>query len=187
MAPEVLYRVIYGFTKLSNDPVKSKLAASLTIKPAILHDYCRHQVEYADYPGIVPDKGHTVRGTYVTGLTDGDIWRLDCFEGSEYVRQHVTVAVLEPDSQNNLVETREVKAETYVFTAGIDRLKLEEWDYETFRKEKMHRWYDQSEEYDGRVSFLGFCGHMLTWSRGRRSGRKRSRSNWRTGHFELSI
>ena len=116
----------------------------------------------ADYPGIVPDKGHTVRGTYVTGLTDGDIWRLDSFEGSEYGRQQVRVAVLEPNSQDNLVENFEVETETYVFTAGIDRLKLEEWDYDTFRNEKMHRWSDHSKEYDGKVPFLSLCGHMLT-------------------------
>lgn len=173
MAPEVLYRVIYGHTDVSIDPLKAKLAASLSIKPAILHDYCRHQVERADYPGIVPDKGHTVRGTYVTGLTDRDIYRLDRFEGEEYDRHKVTVALLKHDNQKNLVEKDEVKTETYVFTAGIHRLKEEEWSYETFRKEKMHRWSDKSEEYAGKGSFHGFCGHMLTWSRGRRSGRSR--------------
>jgi hypothetical protein len=174
MAPEVLHRVCYGLSNIRLDPVKAKLAASLSINHAILHEYCRHQVAMADYPGIVPEKGHTVRGTYVTGLTDGDIYRLDTFEGSEYRRSKVTVALLIPDSQNNLVEKDEVQTETYVFTAGTDRLKKEEWDYDVFRKEKMHRWYDRSEEYAGKVSFFGFCGHILTWSRGRRSGRQRS-------------
>lgn len=172
MAREVLFRVCYGSSDVSDNPFKAKLAASLSINDAILHNYCRHKVERADYPGIIPEKGHSVRGTYVTGLTEHDIQRLDWFEGSEYRRRKVTVALLKPDTQNSLVEGGEVQTETYVFTAGAHRLEKEEWDYEVFRREKLHRWADHSEEYDGKVSFLGFCGHMLTWSRGRRSGRK---------------
>jgi hypothetical protein len=153
MAREVLYRVCYGSSDISDDPFKAKLAASLCIKPAILHDYCRHKVRMADYPGIIPENSHTVRGTYVTGLTDGDIQRLDWFEGSEYHRRKVTVALLKPDTEHNLVEEGEVQTETYVFTAGAHRLEK-------------HRWADHSEEYDGKVSFLGLCSHILTWSRG---------------------
>jgi len=146
MAPEVLHRVCYG-SNFAADPAKVKLAATLIIKPAILHEYCRHQVEMADYPGIIPEKGHTVRGTYVTGLTDGNIRNLDRFEGSEYDRREVSVALLKLDSEHNLVEKDEVQTETYVFTGGADRLKKEEWDYAVFRKKKMHRWADKSEEY----------------------------------------
>ena len=115
-----------------------------------------------------------MRGTYVSGLTKEDIERLDWFEGSEYRRRKVTVALLKPDSQHNLVEQDKVETETYVFTAGNDRLKKEEWDYEVFRREKMHRWADKSEEYAGKHSFSHVCGHLLTGSRGRRSGRRRS-------------
>ena len=103
----------------------------------------------------------------MTGLTKEDIRRLDSFEGSEYRRQKVNVALLKPDGQHNLVEKGEVQAETYVFIAGDGRLKKEEWDYEVFRKEKMWRWADHSEEYAGKKSILGCCGHLLTWNRGR--------------------
>lgn len=40
-----------------------------------------------------------VRGTLVTGLTDGDVWRLDIFEGAEYVRRGVRVSVLRQDKR----------------------------------------------------------------------------------------
>jgi hypothetical protein len=168
MVPEILYRVCYGTHDLSIDKHKAKLAASLSIKPAILHDYCRHRVERADYPGIVAEKGHTVRGTYVTGLTEHDIVNLDMFEGSEYRKRKVKVVLLKPGSHNDLVETGgEVQTETYVFTGGYHRLEKEEWDFEEFRKEKLHRWVDQSVEYEGKVLFPGHCGRMLTWNRGR--------------------
>jgi len=39
-----------------------------------------------------------------------------------------------------------MEAETYVFKHR-DELEDSEWDYDTFRKEKMHRWADHSEEY----------------------------------------
>ncbi len=124
------------------------LASKVVIRPAILHDYCRHKVEFCDYPGIVPEKGHSVRGTYVTGLTDGDIYRLDSFEGPEYNRQKVKVSVLKEDGQT---EGEEVEAETYVYIAGKDQLEDQEWDYDEFRLEKMHRWADQSDEYQGEL------------------------------------
>lgn len=149
MAREILYRVCYGSQKLAEGSFQASLAAALTIKPAILHDYCRHKVKRADYPGIVMEKGHTVRGTYVTGLTDHDIMMLDGFEGSEYHRRKVKVVVLKPNDKKKLVENEEVQAETYVFTAGRNRLEDEEWDYDEFRREKMHRWVDLSIEYEG--------------------------------------
>lgn len=36
----------------SSQHLWESLAASLSIKPAILHSYCRHKVRQADYPGI---------------------------------------------------------------------------------------------------------------------------------------
>ena len=155
MAREVLYRVCYGTHQFTaDDKFKADLAASLSIKPAILHDYCRHKVQQADYPGIIATPGRTVRGTYVTGLTEHDIMMLDMFEGSEYRRRKIKVMLLKPNNSKELVETEKVETETYVFTAGRHHLEDEEWDYDEFRKEKLHRWVDQSVEYEGKVLFL---------------------------------
>jgi hypothetical protein len=145
MAREVLYRVCYGSSNLTDYPLAASLAASLVIKPAILHDFCRHRVKMADYPGIIAEKCHTVRGTYVTGLTENDIACLDRFEGSEYNRCKVKVEILTADGQRG----EELETETYVFIAGTHCLEEKEWDYEVFRREKMHRWADHSDEYKG--------------------------------------
>src|SRR5271170_6703658 len=45
-------------------------------------------------PAIVPCTGSSVRGSVVTGLTQGDIYRLDIFEGDQYLRKKVKVKVL---------------------------------------------------------------------------------------------
>jgi len=137
MAPKVLYRVIYG----SSNPSEEK-KAPLIVTSALLHNYCRHKVRYCDYPGIVPEENKSVRGSYVTGLVQSDIWRLDAFEGSQYDRCSVDVEVIEGPEKG-----KKVKAETYIFTAGVSQLEDEEWDIEEFMKEKMHRWTDDSEEY----------------------------------------
>lgn len=145
MAPQVLYRVVFG----SSRPPKS-VRDQLTITPAVLHSYCRHKVYYADYPGIIPQEGKSVLGVYVTGLNNENIRRLDYFEGSQYRRVKVKIRLLE--GVRNLevggTEGKEVEAETYVFRKKSD-LMDEEWDFQKFVKEKMWRWADTSEEYDG--------------------------------------
>ncbi len=146
MAPPVLRRVIWG----SQSPPTPAHAFLLRIRPAILHAHERHKVKHADYPAIVPASAQTsVRGTLVEGLTDGDIWRLDIFEGSEYKRMRVKARVLQQNNhdQNHLsqhqagdVELDEVEAETYIWTAGAHRLESESWDFDEFVRDKMKRW-----------------------------------------------
>ncbi|EUC46742.1 hypothetical protein COCMIDRAFT_35609 [Bipolaris oryzae ATCC 44560] len=157
MAPPVLHRVIWG----SPTPPTPAHASLLHIRPAILHAHQRRKVKGADYPGVVPVTATaSVRGTLVQGLTDGDIWRLDVFEGSEYVRRKVGVRVLLPSRkvegggekeeeggmgdlaqrEEDNVEGEEVEAETYFWVAGEHRLEGEEWDFTEFVREKMGRW-----------------------------------------------
>ena len=146
MAREVLYRVIYGDERLT--PVTTILAGNLTRTPAILHNHCRHKVLGDDYPGVVPEVGHSVRGVYVTGLSDADMFRLDIFEGDEYTREKVKVKLLVQDGEKE-VEGEERQSETYIFTAPEARLEKTEWDYEEFRREKLWRWASTNEEYEG--------------------------------------
>ncbi|EDU43961.1 GGACT domain-containing protein [Pyrenophora tritici-repentis] len=151
MAPPVLHRVIWG----SPTPPTAAHATLLHIRPAILHAHRRHRVKGADYPAVVPtaeEPTSSVRGTLVTGLTDGDIWRLDIFEGDEYSREKVRVRVLvDEDKEGGTgipgvgvrgegTEGEEVDAETYIWTAGAHRLEPKEWDFNEFVKEKMERW-----------------------------------------------
>ncbi|KAJ4377296.1 hypothetical protein N0V83_000120 [Neocucurbitaria cava] len=159
MAPPVLHRVIWG----ASSPPTPAHASLLRIRPAILHAHQRHKVKHADYPAVLPSESpsSTVRGTLVEGLTDGDIWRLDIFEGSEYERKKVNVRVLRGRGHNGdaggeqqqattdeLVhgqgeeekEVEVVEAETYIWTAGAHRLEAAEWDFAEFTREKMKRW-----------------------------------------------
>ncbi|KAH7413902.1 AIG2-like family-domain-containing protein [Phaeosphaeria sp. MPI-PUGE-AT-0046c] len=139
MAPPVLHRVIWG----SPTPPTAAHASLLRIQPAILHAHQRHKVKHADYPAILPtpsSPSSSVRGTLVEGLTDGDIWRLDIFEGGEYARRKVHVRVLEQQENGSNAEADEVEAETYIWTAGADRLEADEWDFAEFVRDKMGRW-----------------------------------------------
>lgn len=151
MARQVLYRVLYGTSNIQNDHVLFDYAANLTILPAILPNYCRHRVRYSDYPGIIPQDGESVRGTYVAGLTDSDMNRLDYFEGAEYTRRPVQVVLLEEEGIDGVANGNMLDTETYVFSAGNDRLEMGEWDFDDFVKNKMiGRWADDhSEEYEG--------------------------------------
>lgn len=140
MAPQVLHRVCHGSMSPTN-PIYTQ--SNLATKPAILHNFRRHRVKWADYPAILPvsptansndsTSSPSVRGTFVTSLTDNDIWRLDIFEGSEYERRKVRVRVLDvvgdDVSGEGNVEGAEVEAETYVWIAGEERLEGQEWDF----------------------------------------------------------
>ncbi|KAL9629166.1 MAG: hypothetical protein Q9204_005431, partial [Flavoplaca sp. TL-2023a] len=105
-----------------------------------------------DYPAIVPQQCSSVRGTYVRGLTDGDLYRLDIFEGVEYERRRVKINILEIEGnetgEGNVEGEEEVTVETYIWVAGKHKLENGEWDFAEFRREKMHNWITSSEEYD---------------------------------------
>lgn len=157
MAPQVLHRVCHGGTQPDNALYKYH---NLKTYPAILHDYQRHKVRFADYPAITPTKGASVRGTYVTGLTDADMWRLDIFEGSQYDRKFVKPKLLtkvgKKDGEGN-VEGEEVTAETYVWADEVGDLEDREWDFGEFQREKMRFWVgaEGEGEYAGRPSIIG--------------------------------
>lgn len=109
-----------------------------TFTPAILDGYCRHRVQAAEYPAIIAEKDHKVRGIYATGLTDANMDKLDFFEGSEYERIKVNVKLLKNDGGNG-VEGEEKETSVYVFKHP-DALERVEWDFEHFRNEKMKAW-----------------------------------------------
>lgn len=167
MFPPVLYRVIYGST--NPEPWQRALTA---LRPAMLRGFQRHRVRFADYPAVSPSDspGACVRGTLVTGLTDGDIFRLDRFEGDEYERRVVKVNVLKgkvgPTGRavggdgDEVVE--EVEAEAYVWCVEMKGLEVREWDFEEFAKEKAWRWVGKEGvvEYAGAEYFLfSYTGH----------------------------
>lgn len=167
MAPQMLHRVIHG----RQDPEPWQKAL-LHFQPAKLHGYRRHRVRKADYPAVIaagPSSGSdrtSVLGTIVSGLTDGDMYRLDRYEGDEYVRKEVSVRVLRGSGRGDAEssdgklrdvldaagtegadEGEEVRAVTYVWVAGEQRLEDKEWDFETFKRDRLAWWVgaDESE------------------------------------------
>ncbi|KAH7318445.1 putative disease resistance protein Aig2 [Stachybotrys elegans] len=134
MAPEVFFSVCY----LDSSPPEA-VRNLYTFSPAILDGYCRHRVKYADYPAIIPEEGHTVRGIYATGLTDANLSKLDFFEGSEYERKTVSIRLEEKDTNGNIVlgETKTTSVYVFIRPEGVER---GEWDFEKFCKEKMQSW-----------------------------------------------
>ncbi|KAI0247957.1 hypothetical protein BJV78DRAFT_860080 [Lactifluus subvellereus] len=126
--PKILKRV------LDND------ASHLRICPAILKNYTRFQVKFADYPAIVPSERSeallgreltpdesSVRGTLVTGLTSTDIAFLDVFEGNEYIRSQVLVHPLGPftpvPATSDSEEEGEETEDSLPVPAGISPLR----------------------------------------------------------------
>lgn len=180
MAPQVLHKVIHG--RPDPEPWQKDL---LTFKPAVLHGYRRHRVRWATYPGVIPasesaldsesgseasTRPSSVLGVVVSGLTDGDIYRLDQYEGDEYEMQPVKVRLIRnpseksesgaqkedsPDSHlrdvlnaagADVIDEKEedVDAKTYIYTAGDGQLEDAEWDFESFKKEKMAWWIERN-------------------------------------------
>lgn len=152
MAPGVLHRVIHG----THSPEQWQKDL-ITTRPAMLQNYRRHRVRWADYPAIIPHDNSQVRGSFVTGLTEGDIRRLDIFEGDQYKRSVVKVQVLKnveldqaaPEGDSAKLDVlEEVEAQTYVWLEDPDAtLEPQEWDFEAFKKDKMRAWMgiDESE------------------------------------------
>lgn len=196
LAPPVLYRVIFGTPQ--PDPLHHPSMKGLVFKSALLRGFRRHRVWGADYPAILPEglgrseagangdgsgvasgkEGEVVeacvRGTLVSGLTEGDVWRLDVFEGLEYERRRVSVSVLDVgldqavdlDSHSTDEKTKEkdktsqkqerghvgarmVEAETYVWTNPREELEEEEWDFEEFKRDKMKAWMGDGSTWSG--------------------------------------
>lgn len=140
MAPEVFYSVCY---QDANPP--DVIKGLHTFTPAVLQDYCRHRVQYADYPAIIPEEGHSVRGIYVTGLTEANMGKLDFFEGSEYDRKSVKVKLVKKEGDKE-VEGEEKDVISYVFKFP-HRLEHGEWDFEHFKNERMRLWVREDVGY----------------------------------------
>jgi hypothetical protein len=160
MSPAVLRRVLFG--PQASDP-NSTTRRPLAARDALLPGFQRRRVRGADYPAIVPRAGAETRGVLVRGLTPGDVWRLDVFEGDEYARREVEVQVLPPVARVNTASharrddgTETVRALTYVWMANEAVLEESEWDFDEFKREKMWRWVGKDGELEGEY-YGAFC------------------------------
>jgi hypothetical protein len=151
MAPEVFFSVCYG------DRQPPQVIQDLhTFTPAILDGYCRHRVQSEDYPAIVAEEGHCVRGVYATGLTEANLQKLDIFEGNEYERIDTKVKLLKKEGDRE-VDGEVKEASVYVFL-NPNALEKQEWDFEDFRQNKMKLWTRGDWVFpDGKPELLCSC------------------------------
>lgn len=113
-------------------------------------------------PASSSSSSSSVRGTYVRGLTDGDIRRLDIYEGDEYVRKMVKIRTLaqvgdDDDAVMGIVEeeaAEEVETETYLWIAGEDALEESDWDFAAFKRDKLRNWLILDDHYAGGLCHL---------------------------------
>jgi len=96
-------------------------------EPALLAGHRRHPVRGQDYPGLCVDAGGSVPGKLYRDVT-ADAWaRLDLFEGAQYERVGVVVA---------LADGRTLPAQVYRFRVEfLDRLQPDDWDVPAFERE----------------------------------------------------
>jgi hypothetical protein len=146
MVRQILFRVIYANESADKDPIHRALIDQMSWKPAVLRDYIRSRVPGVSYPAVAPKKGRNVQGICVSGLTGGDIWRLDRFEGSEYDRKVLDVELLGEDGVFGKGER--VKAEVYVWNARQEGLEDGEWSIEEFRKEHLSSWIGEGANHE---------------------------------------
>lgn len=153
MEPQVFFSVCYD-DKSPPPHVRQRHS----FMPAILHGYCRRRVQYADYPGMVEDPGHTVRGTVVSGISKANLERLDFFEGGQYDRRVVRPMLLvqagdEATGQGN-VEGEQIVTESYIFLDTRD-LEDKEWDFAEFKRDKLQKWTRAGYVFEGTFASEG--------------------------------
>jgi gamma-glutamylcyclotransferase (GGCT)/AIG2-like uncharacterized protein YtfP len=118
MSPSVLSRVISGEPHLDTQ-------SPLRIHAGQLCGYRRNRVRDVDYPAVSKSSASdSVFGTLVYNLSSEEVRRLDTFEGDEYAREKVLVI--------DDVTGQSVSAFTYVWIDSMERLLLEEWDFNDF-------------------------------------------------------
>jgi len=95
--------------------------------PSVIHNttlpnYQRFSVANVSYPAIKYTEGSIVHGKILQGLTEKEIAKLDCYEGSEYNRVKVTVYTN---------QKQPIDCWTYEWTESPKKLKGD-WDYSAY-------------------------------------------------------
>ncbi|MFG6460371.1 gamma-glutamylcyclotransferase family protein [Roseateles sp. DXS20W] len=109
-------------------------------EPASLAGHRRHPVRGQDYPGLRPAAGATVPGVLYRDVTEAAWARLDVFEGEEYERVDVVVA---------LADGRTLPAQVYRFRDAFSpRLLPGDWDADAFAREGRARFIARYAGFD---------------------------------------
>ncbi len=103
--------------------------------PATLQGFRRQRVRGASYPSLQRCDGHVVAGIVYLDVAPADLAALDAFEGEDYRRITVQVALPPPaESASPLATT--LDADTYLFVADA-RVEPGDWDAARFEREQL--------------------------------------------------
>ena len=111
MFPQVWQRVVRGIYRAA----KGTLA-----------DCCRYAIDRETYPGMVRETGASVTGVVYFDVDTADLTALDAFEGPDYLREAVGVALESGDI---------VPAETYFYLPRVRLLEMP-WEPEAFQLQR---------------------------------------------------
>lgn len=116
----------------------------LAAEPATLAGHARHALRGASYPGIVPDAGGVVRGLLVRGVSPALLAKLDRWEGAEYQRRPVRVALASGEA---------VPAFAYVLAPRARARALpRDWDAAAFARRELARWLREARHRNARAA-----------------------------------
>lgn len=103
--------------------------------PATLQGFRRQRVRGASYPSLQRCEGHAIAGILYLGVAPADVAALDAFEGEDYRRITVQVA-LPPPAGSASPRTTLLEADTYLFVADA-KVEPGDWDAARFEREQL--------------------------------------------------
>jgi gamma-glutamylcyclotransferase (GGCT)/AIG2-like uncharacterized protein YtfP len=123
---------VFTYGSLMFDEVWGRVVAGRYASvAATLAGHARYQVRDETYPGMVVVAEAAVDGVLHLDVDEGDLERLDHFEGDDYIRRVVTVV----DAQGS-----PLAAQTYLYRHG-DRLLATSWEPQAFAMQRFIETY----------------------------------------------
>lgn len=125
---------VFVYGSLMYLPVWQQVVArQYNAQPALLADYQRYCVPGETYPGLKCEAGQSVKGLVWLDVQADDLARLDRFEGAEYERVDVMVALPNHSQGAGLME-----AQTYLWKFP-NLLEGKVWKAEDFERDGLQR------------------------------------------------
>ena len=137
VSPPLVPNQLFCYGTLCVADIMRRVIGALPVSaPATLTNYACYALVGLAYPGIVPKKGATVKGLLYQGLSRAQLARLDAYEGVQYRRIRVWVAV---------GNGKRVQTWTYVLQPRYyHRLTDANWSVEQFSREQLSQYLHHS-------------------------------------------
>lgn len=99
-------------------------------KEAILNGFKRVCVLGEDYPALIRQKGHCVKGEILFNVDETTLKLLTIFEGDEHDLRYVSAEI----------EGKQVSTQVFLWKTGLDYTIDTEWSLEKFEKESLENY-----------------------------------------------